>query len=449
MTSGRIKREEDFAFGKNRPTLYIQAEDVPHFATMFWFHGLGDISYGWEPPLRQMAAAIPGLRIVAPTAPAIPQSFAGGQAMPSWCDVDLQGINPMQMMQTFAKRPARMEGGWVDILGLVTKELEKFPGVPLSRMVFGGYSLGAHAAAWTALQLPQPPAGLMMWSGVLLGIPAMQLRCPNLPILHCHGNQDQTIPALAATLTKSSLQQVGLKSEYEIKMYPMGHESCEEEMRDGLGFLRRVLKPDQGPLARDAEEFLFGKELTLPLTICSNGYSLPPGTRVVIKVLKSKPHLNGSPAVVESFSARSGRYTVRVGEDGGAEGNSPNGPGGGEGSPSPVGAGGEVLGLLPTAFWLRSLAAQSSSGDSIELVVSGGESGELLVNQARPDDGPVDCDKVRIATGAVVRLRGLQGAAPWNGSWGVVRSFSESTGRYTVDLGNQCQLSLKSANLFL
>ena len=71
--STRIKCEEEFHFGKARPILYIQAEDVPHFATMFWFHGLGDTSRGWEIPLRQMAEAIPGLRIIAPTAPSIPR----------------------------------------------------------------------------------------------------------------------------------------------------------------------------------------------------------------------------------------------------------------------------------------------------------------------------------------------------------------------------------------
>ncbi len=159
----------------DRSTLIIKAEGAPHSSTMFFFHGLGDTSHGWEQPLKQFAEMTPGLKIIAPTAPTIPVTINRGMRCTAWCDIACNSFDVMELLQIFQKRPPMIENSWVEMLSLVSQELKENPSVPLSKMVFGGFSLGGCMAAWLALQLPQPPAGVLMLSGVVFGINEIQV----------------------------------------------------------------------------------------------------------------------------------------------------------------------------------------------------------------------------------------------------------------------------------
>jgi len=52
--------------------------------------------------------------------------------------------------------------------------------------------------------------------------------------------------------------------------------------------------------------------LPLPLTLPSNGKQFEKFTAVVIRDLKSKPHLNGKHAILKEYTESKGRYVVEV-----------------------------------------------------------------------------------------------------------------------------------------
>jgi phospholipase/carboxylesterase len=74
-------------------------------------------------------------------------------------------------------------------------------GVPLSRIVLGGFSQGAMLAMDVALHLKTPPAGLVLWSGTLLNEAEwlrQASRLKGLPVMQSHGRQDPILPYEAA-----------------------------------------------------------------------------------------------------------------------------------------------------------------------------------------------------------------------------------------------------------
>lgn len=75
----------------------------------------------------------------------------------------------MDLLGAFPLRPPRLEVSWAEVLSMVYAELGDHPEVGIDKMFFGGFSLGGHMAAWTALQLPSPCAGVILLSGVVLG----------------------------------------------------------------------------------------------------------------------------------------------------------------------------------------------------------------------------------------------------------------------------------------
>ncbi|CAD7944287.1 unnamed protein product [Amoebophrya sp. A25] len=390
-----------------RPLITIEP-DGNHTATLFFFHGLGDSSLGWKEPLEQIAQQTPGLKIIAPTAPTIPVTISGGAKQTAWCDLAAASFNPMDVLTMLQKRPPMVESSWVEVLRLVTTELTEHPNVPLGRILFGGFSLGAHIAAWTALQLPQKCAGVLLMSGIILGVPSLCLNktvCEDLPVLHCHGTADMVVPFMGAQMVCQQLKEGGV-SKYELKSYEgMAHTASPEELADVIAFVKNCMT---------ASAATPGSGQAPTLTICSNGLEIPNGTSVVITSLKSKPHLNGKIGIITGFTPRKARYTVLIEE--------------------------ESLMLAPASFRIESVALED--GGSAALSADGESFVEVSTG------APLSSDK-RFKTGAIVRLKGLKAGAPWNGSVARLEAWNESTGRYTLDLGNNAQLQIKAENFTL
>mmetsp|Transcript_9797 Transcript_9797/g.24187 ORF Transcript_9797/g.24187 Transcript_9797/m.24187 type:complete len:375 (+) Transcript_9797:560-1684(+) len=288
-----------------RPTLTFEpANGEKHTATLFFFHGLGDTANGWREPLEKFAREVKGLKIIAPTAPLIQVTLSGGARQTAWCDLEAKSLSPMDLMQMVNNRPPLVENGWVEVLKLVNAELREHPHVPLSSMLFGGFSLGAHIAAWTALQLPSRCAGIVLMTGILIGLPHMWIRSPVPHILHCHGTQDMVIPFIGAQMIAQQMKETGIT--YELKTYEMAHAACDEELRDVVDYLRKCLAgaPPSGEMGVGGGD---GE-----LTICSNGVQFPNGTSVEIHSLKSKPHMNGKIGVITGYLPKKGRYSVLI-----------------------------------------------------------------------------------------------------------------------------------------
>jgi len=379
-------------------------------------HGLGDSSEGWAEPLEEIANAIPGLKVIAPTASQLPVSVNGGAKTSAWCDIACTSFNPVELLGILEKRPPYLEQSWAELLNMISKELEAHPHVGLERWIIGGFSLGGHMATWLGLQLPRPCAGLLLLSAVVMGSSCLQVLSPT-EIFHGHGQADQVIPLMGAQICRTNVIKAGLpEGLYKLKEYAgLPHSVAPEEMGDAVAFVRRRLK----------ESAAGSETVPLPLSMCSNGFSLQPGTAVIVRDLKSKPHLNGQKGevVAPGLNPRNGRYSIVVDK--------------------------ETVSLQRKNLCLVWLEAEVGEGSGIFLRVTpvSGEDDcwQELVDGA--DGRKYKADELRFREGAQVFLSGLKGVPAWNGCVGRVGEFLAERGRYRVELGNAVRLDVKAANL--
>jgi len=88
---------------------------------------------------------------------------------------------------------------------------------PLERCVLGGFSQGAMLATDVTLRLETNPAGLLIYSGMLLCLEQWQQLAPQrvgLPVLQSHGTHDPILPFAASQLLRELLTTSGLEVEF-------------------------------------------------------------------------------------------------------------------------------------------------------------------------------------------------------------------------------------------
>ncbi|PRW60012.1 Acyl- thioesterase 1 [Chlorella sorokiniana] len=221
-----------------------------HTGSVILLHGLGDTAEGWAPVGPQLK--LPHIKFIYPTAPTRPITVNMGMRMPGWFDIthlDQQGL--MDMMKG---KPFDQEGvaeAVEHVRGLIQQEVEA--GIPLNRIVVGGFSQGGHVAYKVALQHPQPLGGcaaLSTWlEPSLQDVPAANLK---IPFFVGHGSVDNLIPPVIASTTQEVLDGLGC-SDVEFHMYTgMGHSSCPQELRDLRTWLLKVL-PDTPPTKEEVQ----------------------------------------------------------------------------------------------------------------------------------------------------------------------------------------------------
>ena len=120
-------------------------------------------------------------------------------------------------------------------------------GLAYSRMVLAGFSQGGALSLYTGLQLgaEQKLAGIVVLSGYLPAASKFTITpgLQDVPLWHGHGDQDVLVRPELADKTQATVLAKGLKS-YELTKYPVGHTVDMKELRDMMGFLQKILPPD-------------------------------------------------------------------------------------------------------------------------------------------------------------------------------------------------------------
>jgi phospholipase/carboxylesterase len=104
-----------------------------------------------------------------------------------------------------------------DMLTAAIGQLAAETGLPISRMVLGGFSQGSMLAADVALRLEETVAGLCVMSGTLKFERvwrAQTARHTTMRVLISHGRQDPIVPFIGAEWLNNMLVQAGLDVEY-------------------------------------------------------------------------------------------------------------------------------------------------------------------------------------------------------------------------------------------
>ena len=138
------------------------AEGAVHSASFVGpIHGLGDSNRGWLDVAGMMHQQMPHVKFVLPNAPTSPVTLNGGMAMPSWYDIT--------SLDDRANQPCTgIEESRAVVDALIAAEVAA--GIPLDRIVVGGFSQGGAMSLYAGLQYPGRLAGVLVMSGYLAAV---------------------------------------------------------------------------------------------------------------------------------------------------------------------------------------------------------------------------------------------------------------------------------------
>ncbi|ETN14307.1 hypothetical protein PPTG_07934 [Phytophthora nicotianae INRA-310] len=161
-----------------------------------------------------------------------------GMRMPAWYDIkSLARVNGDNADGIDASRDRIME--------IIEKEVAA--GIPLSRIVLGGFSQGAALSLFSGYQTKTVLGGIIAMSGYLPRYASFQFapETADVPLLMCHGEQDPVVRFDYGKMSKEKLETAGVKN-IEFHSYPdMEHGACMEELDDVTKWLQRVIPDTQ------------------------------------------------------------------------------------------------------------------------------------------------------------------------------------------------------------
>lgn len=105
-----------------------------------------------------------------------------------------------------------------------------------------GFSQGTMMALQTGLRRAKPVAGIVGYSGVLLGVDRLEREIRSRPpVLLVHGDADEVLPVAALPAAETALKKLGVPVEAHVHR-GLGHGIDEVGVRRGLAFLTDVFK---------------------------------------------------------------------------------------------------------------------------------------------------------------------------------------------------------------
>ena len=175
------------------------------------------------------ADAMPGAAFVSPNAiEPLPEAPGGYQWFP------ISQLDPRLMEQG-----VRMAAQSVD--RFIDRELEKY-GLDASRLVLVGFSQGTMMALHVGLRREQPLAGILGFSGVLVGGARLKDEMRSKPpVLLIHGDRDPTIPIPAMFDSAEALAVAGHGAQWHVS-YGVPHSIGPDGLELGGAFLANCLK---------------------------------------------------------------------------------------------------------------------------------------------------------------------------------------------------------------
>ena len=169
--------------------------------------------------LRQDPEGLAGVRFALPHAPHSLDAIGmpGGRA---WWHLDLATLQAAATGRLERDRRDEIPDGLAPArrqLQATIDGLLRDAGLPVSRLVLGGFSQGAMITTDLALRLEEAPAGLCIFSGTLLCRPQWEERAKRragLKVVQSHGRQDPLLPFRFAEELRDLLRAADLSVEF-------------------------------------------------------------------------------------------------------------------------------------------------------------------------------------------------------------------------------------------
>lgn len=207
---------------------------------LIFLHGLGDSPAGWsslERALPQLEPRLAQLVYRFPPAPTVAISINGGMRMPGWFDLYDWPIDVGAGDDREGKLAA------VEQINAEIAILEA-EGIDRSKIMVGGFSQGGAIALLTAYRSEQKLAGCAALSAWLTLVDDLEISpaAKTTPCFWAHGRYDDKVLFEQQAFGINKLKERGVA--VEDHQYPMGHESCPEELQALAKFLDRIFFSD-------------------------------------------------------------------------------------------------------------------------------------------------------------------------------------------------------------
>lgn len=213
----------------------IQEAPGEHKATIIWLHGLGDSGNGFAPiaPELKLPDSL-GVKFIFPHAPIRPVTINNGMRMRAWYDIKSMD------MESRADVEGVLESADL-VQALIEKEIAS--GIPANKIFLIGFSQGGVIALHLGARFGQSLAGIVALSTYLCQPQTLANEKheanANVPILICHGQQDEVVPLFLGRSAYETLKENGYAVQW--KEYVMQHNVCLAEINDISKFLQKHL----------------------------------------------------------------------------------------------------------------------------------------------------------------------------------------------------------------
>jgi len=201
----------------------VQGGDAPASLVVVLCHGYGAPGTDLVPLAHELAAMDPilaeGVRFVFPEAPISLDSLGlwGGRA---WWPIDVgrfeRAARTGELAAMLEEVPPELVTARRKLMALV-EAVAAQTGLPMGRIVLGGFSQGSMLAVDVTLRLDEPPAQLVILSGAPVALAEWVARAPRrrgLPVFQAHGQGDPLLPFALAELLRDALAEAGLDVDF-------------------------------------------------------------------------------------------------------------------------------------------------------------------------------------------------------------------------------------------
>lgn len=125
----------------------------------------------------------------------------------------------------------------------IDEQLRKY-NLPASKLALVGFSQGTMMSLYVGPRYAKPIAGILGYSGALIGEGEIDAKTNRLPVHLIHGDIDTVVPVMAYYQAKESLTQLGFTVTGHTSPTLM-HGIDEKGIRSGAGFLAKIVAAEQ------------------------------------------------------------------------------------------------------------------------------------------------------------------------------------------------------------
>ncbi|MEQ9331179.1 dienelactone hydrolase family protein [Thalassobaculum sp.] len=197
-------------------------------ALVVMLHGVGADGNDLIGIAPMWAPLLPGVAFVAPNGP-------------EPCDMAPYGYQWFSLQDRRSETMlAGVQSAAPIVNAFIDRELERH-GLGPDRLALVGFSQGTMTALYTAPRRPAPVAGVLGYSGALMGAATLAAEATaRPPVMLVHGTDDQIVPFQAMAAAEQVLSSAGIPVETFARP-GLAHGIDQDGLRLGLGFLKHVL----------------------------------------------------------------------------------------------------------------------------------------------------------------------------------------------------------------